>query len=401
MAFAESSNVLLYVGQTITSGVEPTTYETWTPTGFTLQGNQGTFQDQSIDPSGKGLDQFRHSLAGGGDINYHWRPTVYDIAVEAALRGQFGSAFNETLTISFAAPSSGLQTLTDDGATGVLGGLSNGDTILIAGAVADSENAGLRRVVSSTTDTVTVYNPGGVVSAGDAGVEIDHNGVATFGTTFLELWVERLSSGGGNLIYSEWYKNCKASAWSMNFPASDATQCSFGLQGDNPVIVSADGSPPITKQRGGSDNAASSARLVHGMDDMRELVLYSPTAGTVVLHDLVNAFTFNVNRNVRQDTAVGTSSIINTAVSRPTVQGTLNAFLNDATDGTADLVALRNSNPDDLTLHAIFGANTTDSYGVYFSTVRINAAPVPVPGNDQPELINAAFSATDVRVTRL
>lgn len=402
MGFAEGSEATLYVGKTTAEGTEPTTYETLTPTGIQLQGEQDSFQDESIDPSGKGLDSFRHSLRGGGAVNFHWRPGIFDPSVESLLRGDFSTAYSETgMTVTFGTPDAeGLQTIDDDLTGGVLGGLSAGDVVLIAGAD-DSGNNGLKRVVSSQSDQITVYNPSGVAASGDSGVSLDHNGVATLGLSASWQWIEVVHSDGSNPIYSEFYKDCVVAQLSMNFPAGGATQCSLDYRGDDPTLARAQGSPPITKQRTGSDNPASTARLVHGMDDLRELVLYSPTAGLVVLQNRHNQFNFQIQRDVRNDAAVGTSAIVNRGVSRPTVSGQINAYLTSADQEGANLVQLRKDNPDDLTMHAIFGANDADAYGVFFDTVRIGAAPVPPGGNNAATLVNATFSATDVRVTRM
>lgn len=403
MGFAEGSEATLYVGKTTSEGVEPTTYETLTPTGVQLQGNQDTFQDESIDPSGKGLDTFRHSLRGGGAVNFHWRPSIFDASLESLLRGAFSTAFSETgLTASFTAPTAvGLQDVSDDGTGGVLGGLMAGDTVLIAGA-SNAGNNGLKRVVDvPDADTITVYNPGGATEAAAAGISIDHNGVATLGKTASWQWIELVHSDGSNNIYSEFYKDCVLASFNMNFPAGGATQCSLDYQGKDPTIVRADGSPPITKQRTGTDNPASTARLVHGMNDLRELVLYSPTVGRVVLQDRHNQFNFTISRNVRNDAAVGTPDIVNRGVSRPTIEGQINAYLTSAAEEGAVLTQFRKDNPDDLTMHAIFGANDTDAYGVFFDTVRVTAAPAPPGGNNAATLVNATFGATDVRVTRM
>lgn len=404
MGFAESSESRIYVGKTLTEGVEPSTYETLTPISHDVSGTAGSFQSEDIDPSGKGLDSFRTSSASRGSIVAHWRPSIFDSIVECALRGAFGSAFSPTYTISFGAPSSGLQTLTDDATGGTLGaGLSVGDTILVGGAVANALNAGLRVVLAIlSADSIQVYNPTGAASAADAGVDIDHAGVATLGTTKAWLWAERLHSDGSNLIYSEFFKDLVLESWSIQFPAAGPSRATFAMQGDPPTLTHADGSVPIVKQRGGSDNAASTQRLVHGMDDVRQVVMRSASLGiTIVLHDVHNLLEFSVSRPIRQDSAVGTPDIINTAAGRPSVSGRIDAYLNSVADGTSFLAEFQRQNPDDLEMWVIAGATEATAYGFYFSTVRVQQAPSPVGGNNAATLLNAQWTATDVRVTRL
>ncbi len=403
MGLAESSESLIFAGKTLTEGTAPTTYETLTPTGHSLTPTAGSFQSEDIDPSGKALDSFRSSLAGGGDISFHWRPGIYDKLIESAMFGTFGSVYSQTLTISFSVPgiASGIQTLTDDGASGVLGNLAIGDCVLVGGAVANALNAGLRIVFSKTTNSISVWNPTGVSSPADAGVSITHQGVSTLGITKSWQWVERLMSDGVNLIYSEFYRDCVVERWSNQYPAAGPTRCAFGLRGDPPTLVHADGLPPIVKQRGGTDNPASTDRLVHGMDDVRQVVISNPiTAESVVLHDQHNLLEFTVARPVRQDQAVGASAIINTSAGRPTVSGRIDAYLNSVADGTSLLVQYLLDNPDGLVLGILAGATDATAYGFGLLNVRMQGAATPVGGNNQATLINATFSATDLRVTR-
>ena len=83
------------------------------------------------------------------------------------------------------------------------------------------------------------------------------------------------------------------------------------------------------------------------------------------------------------------------------LEAAIDAYLNSVADGTSFLAELQRQNPDDLVMWVIAGATEATAYGFYFSTVRIQQAPSPVGGNNAPTLLNATWTATDVRVTRL
>ena len=402
MGLADASFSTIFVGRTLTEGTQPTTYDTITPTSHTLEPGADSFTSDDIDPNRKPADVFRTTTRGSGDIAAHWRPVIFDNAVQSALADSFSTAYNQTLTISFGTPGAdGVQTVADDGTTGNLDNLAVGDLILIANAT-DSGNNGLKMVVvQSGSDQVSIYNPGGALQAGDTGIDIDNNGSATVSTTKSWLWVERMFSDGTNNIYSEFYRDALVGRWDLRFPAAGPSTVTFSLQGDVPTFTHADGSAPITKARGGSDNAASTNRLVHGMDDVREIIVYSPTEGTVILHDLVSEFGITLDNQIRQDAAVGTPAIINTVLGRSTLSGRANAFVNDVSNQTSNLVQYLADNPDDLQMFCVFGATTATAYGIWMDTVRLTGSPVPIGGNTQAVTINAAFSATDLRVTRI
>ena len=400
MGLAESQFSTFYLGKSTVEATEPATYETIIPTGHSLEANAGSFQSEDIDPSGLAADSFRTNVSGRGDLSAHWRPGCFDKALETGLLSAFAAADTDTLTVSFSAVSNGIQTITDDGATGALAAYPVGCGIVVGGAVADPLNAGLRTVLVAGANVISVYNPTGVVSAADAGVSISHQGFISLGVTKSWQWAERVFSDGVNLIYSEFYKRCLVGNLSWSFPAAGPSRITIGLQGEAPTVVKANGSPPITKQRTGTDNPAVTDRLVHGMDDVRSVILYKPSVGIVELHDLMSLFEFQVQRNIRQDPAVGTANIVNTSPGRPSVGGRANAFINSVIRGTPQMVEWLLSNPDDVSLHAVIGANDTDAYTFYLPTLRFQAAGTPVGGNDQAMYINGQFSGTNIRITR-
>jgi len=407
MAFGEASLTTLFIGTSTTKDVEPTTYQTMQPTAHSLAPSSASFEDETIDPSGDGIDKFRINKEGKGDISAHWRPTQWDGPVSCVMRNAFGSALSLTLTVSFAAPDAdGLQTITDDGTDG-FATVPLGSSIFVGGAIANALNGGLRTVLARTDDVLTVYNPSGVVSAADAGVTFVHAGSMGFGTSNIYAWVERLFSDGTNLFKSEWYKNGRVSTWSLDFPAQAPTRCVFGFETESPVFRRANGAPPILKQRGGSDVAVTGDRLVHGMEDVRQIILYDPTSGvTVKRFDDTNcaAFGFTIGRTVTPYPVVGTSNIANRSISRPTVDLRLDCYLDDDSSWLHDLWDIY---PDGLALGAIWGAapaaaetgaNST-AYGIHCNNVRMQTVPNPVQGS-QAVKINGTASATTVRVTR-
>jgi hypothetical protein len=411
MGLAESSKSRIYIGRTATKGTPPTTYQLITPTGHSLEPNAQSFESEDIDPSGLAIDKFRHTLSGAGDMSYHWRPTIYDDILQALMHSTFTAALNlTTLTVSFGAPNAlGIQRITDDGVNGFLtditaGRLKAGVLVTVGGAVANALNAGLKMVVAVDAggDYIDVYNPLGAASPADAGVTFVHAGTMGLGTVASWVWIERMQNDGVIDIYSEWFKDALVGNWQMSFPASAPTRCSFNFDGLYPTFVHNDGGAGITKQRGGTDVAASTDRLVHGMDDVREIIFYSLSANrTIRLDEMCSLFECTLGRNIRKDAAVGTSQVINTSPGRPDLGGRVNAFMNSSLSQTSHIMDLFSSYPDDLAAWVIYGAQDTDAYGIYYSTVRVQASAAPVGGNDQAVQINAQFSGRNAQVTRL
>lgn len=409
MGLAEASASTIFIGKSTALNVAPAgTYKSITPTGHSIEPGAVSFQGEDIDPSGLAIDTFRTTISGRGDVNAHWRPSLFDETLESLFLSSWTAALAYSGTVSFAAPSAttGIQRITDDGVNGfALATVKQGMLVLIGGAIANALNAGLKIVhaVDPVGDYIDVYNPTGAVSAADAGVTIAHAGTMVLGTTKSWLWIERVFNDGSINVYTEWYKNCLAGNWNLQFPAAGPTRVTLSYQGDAPSlahIITTD--VAVVKQRGGTDAAASTARLVHGMDDVREIVFSSVTSNfSIAVHDLCSVFEFTVNRNIRQDPAVGTSLIINTSPGRAALSGRVDAFLTSVLNGPSKIAALLLSNPDDLQMHVIFGATDATCYGVFFKTVRVTGSPVPVPGNDQAVYLNGAFSAREVTVTRM
>lgn len=403
MGFAEGSYSRLYIGKTTALNTEPTTYNPIIPISHSLEPNFGSFKSEDIDPSGSAVDTFRTSGSGRGDVAEHWRPDSFDGVIETLYRSTIAGALSATgLDVAFGTPSAlGIQSITASAGT-PFAAVVVGDHVLVAGTLTSAANGGIKRVMSKTSSAIIgVYNPSGVLDASDTPVSVTHVGKMSLGTTTSWQWIERMFNDGVNDIYSEWYKKCLVGNWNLQFPAAGPTRCTFNFQGDTPILRHPLGGSSITKQRGGTDNAANTNRLVHGMDDVREIVFYSPALATLVrLDDLCSSFEFTVSRNIRQDPAVGTSSIVNTAAGRPELGGRINAFVNDVVMGSSQLSAFLLSNPDDLEMHVVFGATDATAYGLYFSTVRVTASPAPVPGNDQALYFNAAFSAVNSTLTK-
>src|SRR5689334_22384182 len=111
MGFAKSSSSTLFAGKSVAEGTPPAgNYRTITPTAHSVEPSAGSFQAEDIDPSGKGLDIFRTSTAGRGDVNAHWRPTIFDQFAECVLQGAFGAALNlAAQTLDFDAVAAGVQ----------------------------------------------------------------------------------------------------------------------------------------------------------------------------------------------------------------------------------------------------------------------------------------------------
>ena len=408
-----------FAGQSSTTDDTGAAYQALRLTSDALTPTQETTQSGEVDPNRAPAADLITDAGSEGDLGIEFSAGTYDEAIRAVMMqngtaGAWpigGDTLDQLSDITDVSITAAGELSQDDGTADTLADLLPLGTILLLPATwysvstvpaysvvsrrIDDETVGITPMQTEATDG---YNA--LSAQASTGVTV-REGV-NVGTDKIPCWIEREFHTGGGLISTEFYQEVLISTFGLSFAPGSISTGSFGHNGLNPTGLG-------SQQRAGSDGTPTTTPVINGLTDVKSVIFaksddtfgaanYANLASPLP-SSMVSEVSFNIDNNIRRDSAVGAFGAVNIGIGNPSLSGSLNLFIANSAVLTDLYDVMKDGVPMTFAMNVADGLG--NNYWFAAASARLTGLETPNQGGGQAMFSNLSWSARSFCISRL
>ncbi|CTQ45770.1 phage tail tube protein [Roseibium aggregatum] len=348
-------------------------------TGESLNLSESSTQSEEIRDDRSITDLIRTGFEAGGDVNFEASFGTYDPLLRAAVFGEWTPAVSLTGPVTIG--TDGVNgTLSDDDATGVLGGLTAGQLIHISGLTNASEDGFYSVVSVDSADAVSIFpNPTDIVS--DPAVTVKTGGMVRNGVTVNSFSIEKQFGDVGQFFL---YQGMLVSSMELNFNAEEVLAGTFtflGKNGANATSTYGDGSP----------TPASTTPVMNAVNHVASLRESGVELSSS--NSFIRTFSISLDNGLRGQKAIGDAGNVGVGLGRVNLTGSLELYFKDGALYTKFI------NETEISLDLTVTDRLGNSYIFTLPRVKLTNPQISAGGPDEDVIATFEYQALRDPVT--